>query len=58
MNELDLGFSEEIDDKKLKRMMFRIYDAERENTKTQSKTDKEMKALIMQIIEEEAKKCY
>lgn len=58
MNELDLGFSEEIDDKKLKRMMFRIYVAERENTKTQSKTDKEMKALIMQIIEEEAKKCY
>lgn len=58
MNELDFGFSEEIDDKKLKRMMFRIYVAERENTKTQSKNDKAMKELIMKIIEEEAKKCY
>lgn len=58
MNELDLEISEEIDDKKLKRMMFRIYVAERENTKTQSKTDKAMKEQIMRIIEEEAKKCY
>lgn len=51
-------FSEEVDDKKLKRMMIKIYVAERENTKTQTKTDKAMKELIQDIIEEEAKKCY
>lgn len=50
--------NEEIDPKKLRRMMTRIYLAERENTKTQTKTDKAMRELIQTIIEEEVKKCY
>lgn len=47
-----------VDAKKLKRMLFRIYGIERENTKTEKKTEKKMKEEIMAIIEEEASKCY
>ena len=47
-----------VDTKKLKRMLFRIYGIERENTKTEKKTEKKMKEEIMAIIEEEASKCY
>lgn len=50
--------SVEIDSKKLKRMVLRIYALERENTKTNSRSEKEMKAVIQSIIEEEVKKCY
>lgn len=47
-----------IDQKKLKRMVLRIYALERENTKTNKRNDREMKNEIQNIIEEEAKKCY
>lgn len=47
-----------IDPKKLKRMVLRIYALERENTKTNNRSEREMKVEIQKIIEEEAKKCY
>ena len=47
-----------FDPKKLKEMVARIYEAERRNTRTENKSDKAMKDLIEQIIEEEANKCY
>ena len=50
--------SVEIDPKKLKRMVLRIYALERENTKTGKRNEKEMKNEIQSIIEEEVKKCY
>ncbi len=49
---------DEIDEKKLIRMVSRIYRIERENSKTDNKTDKKMREEIESIIEEEAKKCY
>ena len=48
----------EREEKKLKRMIIRIYTLERENSKTVAKTDKKMREEIINIIEEEAKKCY
>ena len=39
-------------------MVNRIYDLERENTKTGKKGEREMKLEIQKIIEEEAKRCY
>lgn len=47
-----------INQKKLKRMAFRIYQLERENTKTGKRSEKEMKNEIQRIIEEEEAKCY
>ena len=43
---------------KLRRMIYRIYSLERNNTKTENMTDKVLKQKIIEIIEEEAKKCY
>ena len=47
-----------IEKQKLIRMINRIYELERENTKTGKRSEKEMKTEIERIIEEEAKKCY
>lgn len=47
-----------IEKQKIIRMVNRIYELERENTKTGKRNEKEMKAEIERIIEEEAKKCY
>lgn len=47
-----------IEKQKLIRMVNRIYDLERENTKTGKKSEKEMKTEIQKIIEEEDKRCY
>lgn len=47
-----------IEKAKIVRMVNRIYALERENTKTGKRNEKEMKAEIERIIEEEAKKCY
>lgn len=48
----------ELDEKKLRRMLNRIYQLERQNSKTGKFTDKRMKEEIEKIIEEEAKKCF
>ena len=48
----------ELDEKKLRRMLNRIYQIERQNSKTGKYTDKKMKEQIESIIEEEAKKCF
>ena len=48
----------ELDEKKLRRMLNRIYQLERQNSKTGKYTDKKMKEQIEKIIEEEAKKCF
>ena len=47
-----------LDEKKLRRMLNRIYQLERQNSKTGKFTDKRMKEEIEKIIEEEAKKCF
>lgn len=47
-----------LDAKKLRRMLNRIYDLERQNSKTEKMTEKKMKEEIQRIIEEEADKCY
>lgn len=47
-----------IEKQKIVRMVNRIYALERDNTKTGKRNEKEMKAEIERIIEEEAKKCY
>lgn len=47
-----------LDEKKLRRMLNRIYQLERQNSKTGKYTDKKMKEAIEKIIEEEAKKCF
>ena len=47
-----------IEKQKIIRMVNRIYELERENTKTGKRNEKEMKAESERIIEEEAKKCY
>ncbi len=44
-----------IEKQKIIRMVNRIYELERENTKTGKRNEKEMKAEIERIIEEEAK---
>ena len=48
----------ELDEKKLRRMLTKIYQLERQNSKTGKFTDKRMKEEIEKIIEEEAKKCF
>lgn len=48
----------QLEKSKLKRMVERIYEIERENTKTGRKNDKDMINEIERIIEEESKKCY
>lgn len=47
-----------IDTEKLKRMIFRIYGIERENTKTNKYSEREMKEIIKKTIEGEVRKCY
>ena len=47
-----------LDEKKLRRMLNRIYNLERQNSKTEKMTEKKMKEEIQRIIEEEADKCY
>ena len=47
-----------LDAMKLRRMLNRIYNLERQNSKTEKLTDKKMKEEIQRIIEEEADKCY
>lgn len=47
-----------LDAKKLRRMLNRIYNLERQNSKTEKLTEKKMKEEIQKIIEEEADKCY
>lgn len=56
----ELNQNEEIvlEKQKIVRMVNRIYALERDNTKTGKRSEKEMKAEIERIIEEEAKKCY
>ena len=49
---------ESLDEKKLRRMLNRIYNLERQNSKTEKMTEKKMKEEIQKIIEEEANKCY
>ena len=48
----------ELEEAKLHRMINRIYVLERNNTKTENMTDKALKQRIIEIIEDEAKKCY
>ena len=52
------GASMSLDEKKLRRMLNRIYHLERQNSKTEKMTEKKMKEEIQRIIEEEADKCY
>ena len=47
-----------LDAMKLRRMLNRIYNLERQNSKTEKLTEKKMKEEIQRIIEEEADKCY
>ena len=47
-----------IEKQKIIRMVNRIYELERNNAKTNKRNEKEMKAEIERIIEEEVKKCY
>lgn len=47
-----------IERSKIVRMINRIYELERENTKTKKHSIKDIKAAIEHIIEEEAQKCY
>lgn len=55
-HETDASMS--LDEKKLRRMLNRIYNLERQNSKTEKMTEKKMKEEIQRIIEEEADKCY
>lgn len=48
----------QIDQDKLKRITIKIYNLERENTKTSKFSEKEIKGEIQKIIEEEVNKCY
>ena len=58
MNGFGNDQEEKLDVNKTKRMIYRIYSLERENTKTGRYSEKQMKEEIKKIIEEEAKKCY
>ena len=55
---VDTQMPNEVDSKKLKRMILRIYKLERDNSKTENKVAKKMRDEIQKIIEEEARKCY
>ena len=48
----------EIDQKKLIRMAIKIYNLERDNTKTNLYSETKIKEHIQRIIEEEVQKCY
>ena len=48
----------EIDQKKLIRMAIKIFNLERDNTKTNLYSETKIKEQIQNIIEEEVKKCY
>lgn len=58
MSEFNNNLTVDIDEKKLRRMLNKIYQLERKNSKTSKLNDKEMKAEIERIIEEEVKKCF
>lgn len=58
MNDIIKNDVVEIDQNKLKRMVIRIFKLERDNTKSNKLSDRELKAAIQEIIEEEANKCY
>lgn len=58
MSQFENDQEEKLDVNKTKRMIYRIYTLERENTKTGKYSEKQMKEEIKKIIEEEAKKCY
>lgn len=58
MSDLHNDNAVELDEKKLRRMLNRIYLLERQNSKTGKYTDKKMKEQIEKIIEEEAQKCF
>lgn len=58
MSEMHNDNTVELDERKLRRMLNRIYFLERQNSKTSKYTDKKMKEQIEHIIEEEAKKCF
>ena len=47
-----------LDEKKLRRMLNKIYSLERQNSKTEKLTEKRMREEIQKIIEEEAEKCF
>ena len=57
-NNLNENHNEQIDHNKLKRMIFRICQLERENTKTGRLLEKNVKREIQMIIEQEERKCY
>lgn len=48
----------DLDEKKLNRIKFRIFTAERENIKTRAETEGGMVDIIRKIIEDEVRKCY
>lgn len=48
----------DIDETKLRRMEFKIYDLEKKNMISNEKTNSQMVEEIKKIIESEAKKCY
>lgn len=48
----------ELDEKKLRRMLEKIYRLERENSKTEKRSREKIIEEIQKIIEEEADKCY
>ena len=58
MSEMHNDNAVKLDEKKLRRMLNKIYQLERQNSKTGKFTDKRMKEEIEKIIEEEAKKCF
>lgn len=58
MNVLSQNEEIVLEKQKIVRMVNRIYALERDNTKTNKRNGKEMRAEIERIIEEEAKKCY
>ena len=49
---------EEINVDKVKRMIYKIYSLERDNTKTGKYSERDMKDQIKTIIEEELGRCY
>ena len=51
MSEFNNNLTVDIDEKKLRRMLNKIYQLERKNSKTSKLNDKEMKAEIERIIE-------
>lgn len=58
MNDVRDNDNMEIKDDVLMRMARRVFNIERENSKTNKFGDREMREHIKSIIEEEVKKCY